>query len=225
MRALLLNAIILLVIVSPLYAEDSRTLAGLRQEHLLLQAEYTLVKSGQLFTLFDLQQKQVQLKGSGLVLESWAIEDFRIWGTITLASAVSLSRKTSFNAPERDVQVADITAPVASAKLPKTLEVDDMPTRYRLHLENGTVISVRQTAMDWLARVQSLGALPAWYLSRPLISSWNSVRGSTYNELALSMTAQDARMLYWAFRENTPCLIRLPAEVAAKAPLSAGAQR
>ncbi len=175
--------------------------------------------------LFDLQEQQVQLRGSGLVLESWPIEGFRTWGGTFLTSAVSLLRKTSFNDPERDVQVAEIATPAASIKPPKALEIGDMPTRYRLHLENGIVISVRPTAADWLARVRSLGAVPAWYLSRPLISSWNSVRGSTYNEVALSMTAQDARMLYWAFRENTPCLIRFPAEVAAKAPLSAGAQR
>jgi len=225
MRLLLLTFLLLLAVGCPLRAEDERTIADLRQVHALLQAEYELVKSGKLFLLFDLQEKQIQLKGSGLVLESWPIEHVRTWGHPTVTAAAALVRKTSFDDPERDVQVVRPAVAETGITLPKAFEVGDMPTRYRLHLENGTVISVRPLAEPWLARLQNLGTLPVWYLSRPLISGWNSLRGSPYNEIALSMTAQDARMLYWAFSENTLCLIRLPAAVAAKGPFPAGAPR
>ncbi len=49
MRSLLLTALLLLCVGSPLSAEDGRTLADLRQAHALLQSEYTLVKSGNSF--------------------------------------------------------------------------------------------------------------------------------------------------------------------------------
>lgn len=85
-----------------------------------------------------------------------------------------------------------------------------MPTSYRLRLENGTEITVRRAPESWPGRFWRILATPLWYLSRPLISDWKFMRGSPYNELALSMPGQDARMLYWALNEGSPCLIRLP---------------
>lgn len=151
----------------------------------------------------------------------------RRWGYPAALPAVVLERKSTLDEPERSVLVVNATEPSAdvASKPFKALELADMPSAYRLHLANGTEIAVRPTAEGWSGRLRGVFAVPAWYLSRPLISSWKFLRGSTYNELALSMSAQDARMLYWAFAEGTPCLIRTPAEVAEAAPPSAESKR
>lgn len=198
----------------------------LRQVNAWLQAEYDQAKSGKSYLVIDLNQLKLQLKINGLVLQSWDIDRYRRWGH-PLALTTSLEKKTSFAGSGRDVQVVNTSGLNAEAvnKTFKALELADMPAAYRLHMVNGTDISVHTTPEGWFDRLCGLLRVPAWYLSRPLISSWNSLRSLPYNELALSLSAEDARMLYWAFNEGTPCLIRLPAAVAATAPSPAGTKR
>lgn len=215
MRALLIVLAYLLVGSGAALPADK--LAELQQANTLLQSEYDLAKNGKPYLLIDLQQKQLLFKTSGVVLESWPIDGYRRWGYPAALPAVSLERKSSLDEPERNVTVVKAVEAVAEGKPKpfKAFELSDMPASYRLHLINGTVITVRPTTAGWSGMWRGALAVPAWYLSRPLISSWNFLRGSPYNELALAISAQDARMLYWAFSEGTPCLIRTPAAPAA----------
>ena len=226
MRILIFYFLLLLGFVPAALAGDS-ALTGLQQLNAFLQAEYDLAKSGKSYLLIDLQEHQLQLKASGLVLESFPIDNSRSWGQPMDLSVASLTGKSSLVSPERDVHVVSVGEQDAAdtAQTLKAFELHDMPTSYRLHLDNGTEISVRATSSHWFSHLRNLLAVPAWYLSRPLISNWNFLRGSPYNELALSMSEQDARKLYWAFSEGTPCLIRLPEAVAALAPPSLGTKQ
>ncbi len=215
MRTVLLVLLLLPGLASAVSVED-HDLAALQQANTLLKAEYEQARTGKPYLLIDLPEQQVRLKASGMMLEFWKIDGYRLWGHPSALPATNLERKFSFDDPERDVQIANADAIVdatPSQKL-RALELADMPTAYRLHLENGTEITVRPSPDRWLDRLQSRLAVSAWYLSRPLISNWKFLHGSPYNELALSMSARDARMLYWAFSEGTPCLIRLPGAVA-----------
>jgi hypothetical protein len=127
-------------------------------------------------------------------------------------SVASLSEKSSLDNPERDVHVVNNADQESyeTVKPLKAFELADMPNNYRLHLGNGTEISVRSKSGHWLSSLRNALSTIGWFLSRPLISNWNFLRGSPYNEVALSMSEQDARKLYWVFSEGTPCLIRLP---------------
>jgi hypothetical protein len=215
MPLLFLLFISLLGDASAALASD-RSLNELQQFNLLLQAEYDLSKSDNPYWLIDLQEQQLVLKANGVILETLQVEDFRSWGRVPVLAVTCLVRKSSLIDPEREVQVVKTMEhePNEFNKPFKAFELADMPTAYRLHLDNGTQISVGTKALHWLGRLRKALAIPLWYLSRPLISNWNFLLGSPYNELALSMSEQDARKLYWAFRESTPCLIRLPATVA-----------
>jgi hypothetical protein len=225
MRTVMISLIFLLCVASASSA-GSQPVEELRQVNAWLQAEYDQAKSGKPYLMIDLMELQLQLKVNGLVLQSWDVDSYRPWGH-PVALKTSLESRTSLAEPERDIQVVNTTEPNAAAvnKTFKALELADMPTSYRMHMENGTDISVRTTPDGWFDRLCGLFSVPTWYLSRPLISIWNSMRGLPYNELALSMSEQDARTLYWAFNEGTPCLIRLPAAVAATAPSPAGTKR
>ncbi len=222
------NLLLLLLIAPILVVAGELSHADLQQENALLQAEYDLAKAGKPYLLIDLQEQQLELKASGLPLETWHIDSYRRWGYPSALTAVDLQSKSSLAEPEREVHVVSAAVPdgVAADKPLKAFELADMPTSYRLHLGNGTDITVHPAPGTWFQHLRSILAVPAWYLSRPVISSWKFLRGSPYNELALAISAQDARRLYWAFSEGTPCLIRLPAAVAtARVPSTAGSKR
>jgi hypothetical protein len=192
-------------------ASDTPSLDDLERDNSLLKAEYDLARSGKPYLLVDLLEQRLLLKVSGLSLEQWPIDGYRSWGHPSALPAVPLAGRSALDEPERDVQVVNSgESSKPEEKITKALELQDMPSFYRLRLANGTVISVSPTSASLLAKLARSMSVPAWYLSRPLISSWNFLRGSPYNELALVMAAGDARSLYWAFSEGTPCLIRRP---------------
>ncbi len=224
MRIALLLPLLFCLSVGTIRASDSH-LTSLQQVNALLQAEYELARTGKPYLFIDLSEQHVRLKVSGLSLTDWPINGFRRWGNPSAHPAAGLVRKHSLDEPERDVQVVNSAAPVAPSKKAKAYELSDMPTAYRMRLENGTEITVRPTPTHWLTHLRSALAIPFWYLSRPLISDWKFLRGSPYNELALSLTEHDARMLYWAFNEGNFCLIRLPGTGAAAAPAVPGTNR
>ncbi len=227
MRAALYFLCLLLNAASPVMA-GGQSLAELQQVNVLLQAEYDLAKSGKPYLVINLQDHQLEFKTSGLPLEQWSIDSYRRWGHPSAMRPASLKIKSALAEPKREVQVVSATEPSGeTAEKPfNALELTDMPTSYRLYLDNGTTVTVHPVSVSWFDSLRSSLAVPAWYLSRPFISSWNFLRGSPYNELALAMPAQDARRLYWAFSEGTPCLIRLPAaEATASAPATAGTNR
>lgn len=223
MHSLLLIPLILCGLVSPAFAADQALLA-LQQTNVLLQAELELGRAGNTYLLVDLPEQKMKLKANGLILKEWAISGYRRWGHPSALPAAKLVSKSSRDEPEREVQVVNSAtpAPEAPSKQFEAFELEDMPNSYRLLLENGTEITVRQRSDQWLGRLWRGLATPLWYLSRPLISNWKFMHGSSYNELALLMSKQDARMLYWALKEGSPCLIRPPEAVAVSAPVPSG---
>ena len=208
--------LISLLAVGASVSAESLSVDELQKVNAQLQSEFELARSEKPYLLIDLQEHQLQLKVCGLALQTWQIVRFRLWGHPAAVPAVKLESKSSPDEPDRETQVVNTAELVedAAAKPLKALELADMPTVYRMRLENGTVISVRPASIGRFGRLRDVYAIPAWYLSRPLISNWNFLHGSLYNELALSMSEQGARKLYWALSEGTPCLIRLPAAVA-----------
>lgn len=226
MHIVLFILIQLLGVASTALADD-RDLEDLQQANALLQAEFDLARSGEFYLLIDMQVNQLQLKASGQALQSWRVDRYRRWGHPSALPASRLGIKSVFDKPERNVQVVNMAEPSVQAvsKSFKARELTDMPSTYKMELVNGTTISVRSTPVAWFGHIRGVLEVSAWYLSRPLISNWSFLSSSPYNELALCMSAQDARMLYWAFNEGTPCLIRLPAEVSPKAPTPIGKNR
>lgn len=218
MHGFLLLPLILFGFVSTTFADD-RALLALQQTNILLQAELELGRTGNTYLLVDLPERKMKLKANGLILKEWAIPGYRRWGHPAALPAAKLVSKSSRDEPEREVQVVNSAAPApeAPSKQFEAFELEDMPHSYLLLLDNGTEITVRQRPDQWLGRLWRGLATPLWYLSRPMISNWKFMHGSSYNELALLMSEQDARMLYWALKEGSPCLIRPPEAVAATA--------
>jgi len=223
---LLLTMFLTLLLWVPAAAADE--LAELAQTNRLLQAEYELAKSQQLYFIFDLQAAQILFKVSGVSVARLPILSLRSWGRPADGIAYTLVKRTARKEPTRE-QIAipdgkEAEKPAAAPAPPKpgeapkapelqALEIGDMPTEYTLQLNDGTLLTVRSTLAenaDFKEKLRYNYAKYSWFITRPLISVWQHRHGNTYNEMLLTLPEREARMLYWSFQEGARCLVHWP---------------
>jgi hypothetical protein len=183
-------------VATPALPADLATLEGINR---LLRAEYQLAKKDQLYIVLDLPAGQVQIKASGVVLASLPVQQWQRHGELGLEGWRTLSARQAAAAPQR------ITIDPQAEKAPgkfklQALEMDDMPSAYRLLLDDGSALVIVPQAEGYWGQLAAT-------LSRPLISGWHSLRRKPYTEVRLTLAAHDARRLYWSFQEGMPCLI------------------
>lgn len=219
MRYLL--CLILMALAVPVGAADD--VARLQSLNRQLRAEMELAKKSQLYVVFDLAQRQVLLKSSGLAVSTLAVQEMIHWGGAPDEKLRQLESKDASQAPQREkikptsaeaVETAKPTAPPAAGTVaaPKkfelqALEIDDMPADYRLRFDDGLLITVRAVQEGAVGGLQGFFSRCWWYLSRPLISLWSYFFGTSYNEIILTMSLRDSRQLYWSFTPGTACLV------------------
>ena len=202
-------------------------LAELVQTNRLLQAEYELAKSQQLYFIFDLQAAQILFKVSGVSVAKLPILSLRSWGRPADGIAYTLEKRTARKEPTREqIAIPDgkeepkpaTPPPAKPGEAPKApelqaLEIADMPTEYTLQLNDGTLLTVRSTlaeTADFKEKFRYSVDKYSWYLTRPLLSIWHHRHGSEYNEMLLTLPEREARMLYWSFQEGARCLVHWP---------------
>ena len=203
---LLLYAVI--VAAAPMAKTDD-----LARDYRLLQHELRLARENQLYFVFDLPQQTVSFRANGVSVVALPVAGWRLWGPPRGEEVSVLADKESFDAPQRPrVPAAPANGPAAITESGNldALEIDDMPLRYRLLLDDGTVIRVLPIPDGVLSQTLQGMRSTAWYLSRPLISDWNFLHGRPYTELVLALRPQDARLLYWSFTAGGRCLIKWP---------------
>jgi hypothetical protein len=220
--------LLLLLLLTGLPARaDER--AALEATNRQLKSELELAKKQQLYFVFDLPERKVLFKTSGIPVATLAAVDLRLWGRPGGDQLRTLAGKVADKPPKRESVVitpaegeakpaepAPPEAPPAKKGEPKkielqALEIDDMPVSYTLHLSDGLLVTVRPAAEgSFRSKLAATADKVYWYLSRPLISDWLYLRKQTYNEILLVLPPKEARMLYWSFTEGAPCLIRWP---------------
>lgn len=207
MRRLFL-VLLLVGFATPARATDLATLEGRNR---LLQAEYQLAKKDQLYLLFDLPARQVQIKASGVVLAGLPIAQLQGRGQPSPEGLRTLSKRQASSPPQRVAIDPQAERKPGKFEL-QALELDDMPSAYRLLLDDGSSLTITPLAEGFRGAVTGLARDLWWRLSRPFISGWYSLRGKPYTEQRLTLAAHDARRLYWSFQEGMPCLIawRIP---------------
>jgi hypothetical protein len=221
-----LAVFLLLLLWVPVAAGDS--LADLAQTNRLLQAEYELAKSQKLYFIFDLQTSRILFKASGITLAEAPILSLRSWGRPADGLTYTLAKRTARKEPEREkiaipdgkeeVKPATPAPPPKPGETPKppalqALEISDMPTEYTLELNDGTLLTIRAplaAEADFREKIRYFADKYSWYFDRPLKSIWHHRRGSTYNEMLLTLPEREARMLYWSFQEGGRCLVHWP---------------
>jgi hypothetical protein len=221
---LLLTIFLALLCCSPVSAGDEAV--DLVQTNRLLQAEYELAKSQQLYFIFDLPAARIQFRVSGVTVAELPVLALRSWGRPADGLAYTLVKRTAKKEPTRETiaipdgkeEARPATPPPKPGEAPKApelqaLEIADMPTEYVLQLDDGTLLTIRSTLPENATFKEKFAATAdrySWLLSRPLISVWRHRQGTTYNEMLLTLPAREARMLYWSFQEGARCLVRWP---------------
>ncbi len=182
-------------------------------DYRLLRQELHLAKENQIYFVFDLPAHQVSFRASGLSVAELPLAGWRLWGHPREPRIDVLVEKDTLAEPQRTkirVAPAAETPTLTAGGDLQALEIDDMPVRYQLLFDDGTVIRVAPCARGVFGRIIDGWRWAAWCLSRPLISDWKFFRGKPYTELVLVLQPRDAQLLYWSFTAGGRSLIRWP---------------
>jgi len=200
-------------IISPIcIAAIPEAVHSLEAENQLLKSELELAKKPHIYFIFDSEKATISLKSRGMEFKKMKIEDIKFWGAPVNARAYTLLKRSSLFKPKREKIKPQKTEKPKETKTfeIKALELEDMPTSYRLTLNEGIVISVSAKSSGVISALSNTVHRINWYLSRPILTLWNSVRGKPFTAIYITLTKEDARSLYWHFPEGTKCIIYNP---------------
>lgn len=197
--------------------------SGTADDTRLLESELSLAKKTNIYFIFNLKSKEILLKARGVVLKEMKIGDVESWGTFVDAGPRSLVRKSAlFKEPKRvnidpnknkeeetsETTTTETPAPANPAAFDiEALELKDMPGNYDLEFSESIFISVRQKGTGFLGKLYSVGSYAGWYVSRPLLTIWNTIKDRPYTSIYLIMDEEDARSVYWSLVENSDNII------------------
>ncbi len=195
----------------------SENAVGLENETHLLESELELAKKPQIYFIFDLKKGKIFLKSRGLVLKEMKIEGAKFWGRPVDIKPRALLQKGSLFKPKRVTidpnknkeKETTTTTSTGSFEI-EALELKDMPTSYRLIFQEGIFVSIRPKAAGFFSRLYSAGHYLNWYISRPLLTLWNSIKNKPFTAIYLTVNEQDARVIYWSLTENSESIIYYP---------------
>jgi len=206
-----LSGSLLLIIILALFSDAKGISASeidrLIQENRLLKSEVQLARTPNIYILFDLVEKKVQIKAKGVALREFPVEKFNLAGTPIQPKPFILQNKSALLKPKRIKIKPKKIGEDALSDIP-AFEVKDMPVRYRFDFEDGIHIYVRpkpeggiSTLLDLLSSLKSYG------ITMPVGTLWNALQQKTYTELSLYLSAEDARLLYWGMPEGSRGII------------------
>ncbi len=203
----------------------SETLKSSEEERLLLQSELTLAQKTHVYFIIDLKAKKIYFKARSIVLRNLEIKKMRFWGHPEKVKLYTMTGKTASSEPRREAVVIENTKEDEKAPAPtppsgsptaptsidiKALELEDMPSSFRLILNGGLVISVKPDNQGTLSGLYSIARSLNWYISQPILTVWYAIKGSPYGALNLVLNEKDAKALYWSIYEGNGVLIYNP---------------
>ncbi|RJQ55024.1 MAG: hypothetical protein C4526_04305 [Nitrospiraceae bacterium] len=210
---------LLAILIFPLtLCSDAASVSAKRAgaEDFLLQSELVLAKKPIIYFVFNLKDRVVLLKSRGIALRQMKIEDVSFWGDAVDSKPLLMIRKSALFEPERvkidpdknkEEENNTATTPAPGAFDIEALELQDMPTSYRMEFGNGVHISVRPEKAGFVSGVYRAADYSGWYLSRPILTLWNSFRGRPFTSIYLTVNEEDARSIYWSLVEGSENII------------------
>ncbi|MBI5099782.1 MAG: hypothetical protein HZB30_11150 [Nitrospirae bacterium] len=190
--------------------------AGTKNEINLLEAELKVAKKPVIYFIFNLKDKEILLKSRGILLKEMKIEDIKFWGEpVDAAPRTMLKKSALFKEPKRvnidpnkaKEETSTNTTTTPGAFEIEALELKDMPTTYRLEFHEGIFISISPKGAGFLSRLYKMSSYTGWYLSRPILTIWNSIKGSPFTSIYLVLSEEDARFVYWSLEEKSENII------------------
>ena len=192
----------------------SKNAAVLEDKTLLLESELELAKKPHIYFIFNLKNGGIFLKSRGVMLKEMKIEDIKFWGRPLDTKPRTLLKKSSLFEPKREKIEPEKskekeTTDTSSFEV-KALELKDMPTSYRLVFHESIFISIRPKATGIISKLYNTGRFVIWYLSRPILTVWHSIRSKPFAAIYLTVNEEDARSIYWSLTENSESIIYHP---------------
>lgn len=190
------------------FAEASSTSGEYRliYENRLLKSEYQLARTSQIYFLFDLVQKRVQVKHRGFILKEFSIDAFHLWGKPAQPIPYHLAKKKAPLEPKRP---RITSGRIKEDSIPDSyfLGVDQMPSRYRLILKEGFNIYVRPKSDGILSTFfNGCSSIKSFFL-RPLSSLWGKLNQKPFGVLDIYLSEKELKSLYWSLQEGQACII------------------
>lgn len=188
-------------------AQKEQDIGPLLIKSLLLKQEFELASKPQLYFLFNLSEKKLELKARGLLLKEWKIARIRRWGGHPALKILTLEKKSALFAPKRKKIKPGEVQSGGTFEL-EALEVKDMPTIYTLKFNEGLKIYVRPKAKKFGGSMASIGFFLRWYGWFPIQNLFFQIFKKPVKLMEISLASgEEAKAIYWALLEGMKGLI------------------
>lgn len=205
---------ILICLCNALFAAASVSaddILDLSNENELLESELTLAQKAHVYFIFNLKDKNIYMKTRGASMREMPIDQVKGWNLPASVKPHPLFKKSSLFKPRReDIKPQEKETAITDKFEIDALELDDMPSRFKLILDGYVTITVRPTPRGALPYLENMGDSLLWHISRPLLTLWGFLGKRPHSSLFLSMEKTDAQSLYWSFYEGSQCIIFNP---------------
>ncbi len=182
----------------------------LTRENSLLRSEHQLAKTAEIYVFLDLRGNRVLIKAKGVVLREFPLKSFTVWGGPVQPTSLKLQKKTALIESSRKEIRPREGDEEPNSEL-QALQLEDMPARFRLSLDEGIRVYVRPASAGVVSSILNvMSYLKSYLVTRPLVTLWNGLRHHSYTEISLYLSETDARSLYWSFQETFHCIIAAP---------------
>lgn len=171
----------------------------------VLKSELKLAGKPGVYFIVDLEGRKVQIKAKGMVLKEMPIARVSLWGAPAEPVPLKLIKKSALIKPGR-TKIKPGSAEQQASSEPDVLELQDMPSRYSLTLENNVRIYVRPNPDGVVSTVWYGISTIKKYVTRPLLSFWHALRRGPYTAIDIALEKKDAQALYWSFTEGSICI-------------------
>lgn len=181
--------------------------ASLARETEFLEAEITLAQKPQIYFVFRLKDKKIQLKARGIVLREWEIEKVRFFGDGVRLKSVALNKKITLFPPKRESIKPGNKDEKDEFKI-ESMELKDMPSRYTLFMDGGISIYVRPKPGSIFSKLGSAWRSLKWHTVPPLKMVLLSARNRPFTAVDVVLkNRQETQALFWAFAEGFECIV------------------
>jgi hypothetical protein len=209
----------------PLSHEEARIAL---EKNVFLTTISSLAQKSDHYFLFDIREKKIFLMSRGIVLREWIADQVRFTGDPVPFQPLSLVRKSiQFSELRHNISFDDDSVDNASTNKiseDKTqdnkkedkfeleaLEIDDMPTGYKLYLNGGISIEIRAQGEGLGATLKNAVHSFIWYTYYPILAIWSSLKNSTFTTIDISFEDEkEAQALFWASPEEISCVLLFP---------------
>lgn len=176
-------------------ADDARTLW---RENRRLAAEAALAATPKPYFLLDLNRRRVALRTRGMELFELPIEEAGVWGRPPAVGPTSVVRRDALARPA--IRPGEETTQETLDQ--QLLELDDMPTSYRMFLAGDVEVQVLSLAGGRWPRLRQRAEILRWRLSRPLLTLRQRRERHETTTIFVLLKPVDARRIYWSFFEG-----------------------